>query len=196
MRFLSFNYNACSYRLTFWFSMTLWIALTHDVVSLAGLDCPRFVPTVINCCFHKLFLMDSFVDLTINLWNCVLKVGMIAVNDGVVLRNHIPRILKKHFREKPYYVDLIDLFNEVVQLYIFFSQLVFGLYNVRKSNLYPHFIGRISDCFRTDDWFDYYHWRRKRSIQILIVNVSELWKTTEVLLSLCFPSYFQMFVNL
>ncbi|XP_062162731.1 farnesyl pyrophosphate synthase 1-like [Alnus glutinosa] len=41
------------------------------------------------------------------------KVGMIAVNDGVLLRNHIPRILRKHFRDKPYYVDLLDLFNEV-----------------------------------------------------------------------------------
>ncbi|XP_030928368.1 farnesyl pyrophosphate synthase-like isoform X2 [Quercus lobata] len=41
------------------------------------------------------------------------KVGMIAVNDGLILHNHIPRILKKHFREKPYYVDLLDLFNEV-----------------------------------------------------------------------------------
>ncbi|KAI3834502.1 hypothetical protein MKX03_011962 [Papaver bracteatum] len=27
--------------------------------------------------------------------------------------NHIPRILKKHFRGKPYYVDLLELFNEV-----------------------------------------------------------------------------------
>lgn len=44
---------------------------------------------------------------------CIFKVGMIAVNDGVLLRNHIPRILKKHFRQKPYYVDLLDLFNEV-----------------------------------------------------------------------------------
>ncbi|KAL0321035.1 UNVERIFIED_CONTAM: Farnesyl pyrophosphate synthase [Sesamum radiatum] len=46
-------------------------------------------------------------------WFRVPKVGMIAVNDGVVLRNHIPRILKKHFRQKPYYIDLLDLFNEV-----------------------------------------------------------------------------------
>jgi farnesyl diphosphate synthase len=46
-------------------------------------------------------------------WFRLPKVGMIAVNDGVLLRNHIPRILKKHFREKPYYVDLLDLFNEV-----------------------------------------------------------------------------------
>ncbi|RWR83398.1 farnesyl pyrophosphate synthase [Cinnamomum micranthum f. kanehirae] len=46
-------------------------------------------------------------------WFRVPKVGFIAVNDGVLLRNHIPRILKRHFREKPYYVDLLDLFNEV-----------------------------------------------------------------------------------
>uniref|UniRef100_A0A5B7AHY6 Putative farnesyl diphosphate synthase n=1 Tax=Davidia involucrata TaxID=16924 RepID=A0A5B7AHY6_DAVIN len=46
-------------------------------------------------------------------WFRVPKVGLIAANDGIVLRNHIPRILKKHFRGKPYYVDLLDLFNEV-----------------------------------------------------------------------------------
>ncbi|XP_065853740.1 farnesyl pyrophosphate synthase 1 [Euphorbia lathyris] len=46
-------------------------------------------------------------------WFRLPKVGMIAVNDGIMLRNHIPRILKKHFRGKPYYVDLLDLFNEV-----------------------------------------------------------------------------------
>ncbi|KAL1559973.1 dimethylallyltranstransferase [Salvia divinorum] len=46
-------------------------------------------------------------------WFKVPKVGMIAINDGIILRNHIPRILKKHFRTKAYYVDLLDLFNEV-----------------------------------------------------------------------------------
>ncbi|KAL6197794.1 hypothetical protein ACLB2K_027588 [Fragaria x ananassa] len=46
-------------------------------------------------------------------WFRLPKVGLIAANDGVLLRNHIPRILKKHFRQKPYYVDLLDLFNEV-----------------------------------------------------------------------------------
>ncbi|CAN1353712.1 Farnesyl pyrophosphate synthase 1 [Linum perenne] len=39
--------------------------------------------------------------------------GLIATNDGILLRNHIPMILKKHFRNKAYYVDLLDLFNEV-----------------------------------------------------------------------------------
>ncbi|MCD7462026.1 glycerol channel [Datura stramonium] len=46
-------------------------------------------------------------------WYKLPKVGMIAVNDGILLRNHITRILKNHFRPKPYYVDLLDLFNEV-----------------------------------------------------------------------------------
>ncbi|OAY72641.1 farnesyl pyrophosphate synthase 1-like isoform X2 [Ananas comosus] len=46
-------------------------------------------------------------------WFRVPKVGLIAVNDGIILRNHIPRILKQHFKGKPYYVDLLDLFNEV-----------------------------------------------------------------------------------
>nr|AKJ26301.1 farnesyl pyrophosphate synthase [Paeonia lactiflora] len=46
-------------------------------------------------------------------WFRLPKVGLIAANDGIILRNHIPRILKNHFRERSYYVDLLDLFNEV-----------------------------------------------------------------------------------
>ncbi|CAA3005136.1 farnesyl diphosphate synthase [Olea europaea subsp. europaea] len=46
-------------------------------------------------------------------WFRLPKVGMIAVNDGILLRNHISRILKNHFKGTPYYVDLVDLFNEV-----------------------------------------------------------------------------------
>nr|ADH95185.1 putative farnesyl diphosphate synthase [Aquilaria microcarpa]AND99568.1 putative farnesyl diphosphate synthase [Aquilaria microcarpa] len=46
-------------------------------------------------------------------WFRLPKVGLIAVNDGILLRNHISRILKNHFRGKAYYVDLLDLFNEV-----------------------------------------------------------------------------------
>nr|AFM78687.1 farnesyl pyrophosphate synthase [Plagiochasma appendiculatum] len=46
-------------------------------------------------------------------WYRVPKVGLIAVNDGVVLRNHIPQILRRHFKKKPYYMELVDLFNEV-----------------------------------------------------------------------------------
>ncbi|KAM0944205.1 putative (2E,6E)-farnesyl diphosphate synthase [Dioscorea sansibarensis] len=65
-----------------------------------------------------LFLMISWMTLTqggVNLVgsDCQRFVGLIAINDGILLRNHIPRILKRYFRDKPYYVDLLDLFNEV-----------------------------------------------------------------------------------
>ncbi|KAE8654163.1 Farnesyl pyrophosphate synthase 1 [Hibiscus syriacus] len=46
-------------------------------------------------------------------WFRLPQVGLTAVNDGLILRNQIFRILKRHFRGKPYYVDLLDLFNEV-----------------------------------------------------------------------------------
>ncbi|CAD6271370.1 unnamed protein product [Miscanthus lutarioriparius] len=46
-------------------------------------------------------------------WFRVPQVGFIAVNDGIILRNHISRILRCHFKCKPYYADLLDLFNEV-----------------------------------------------------------------------------------
>nr|AXQ06578.1 farnesyl pyrophosphate synthase [Phalaenopsis japonica] len=46
-------------------------------------------------------------------WFRLPEVGTIAANDGIILRNHIPRILRRHFREKTYYVHLLDLFNEV-----------------------------------------------------------------------------------
>uniref|UniRef100_A0A7C8ZUK5 (2E,6E)-farnesyl diphosphate synthase n=1 Tax=Opuntia streptacantha TaxID=393608 RepID=A0A7C8ZUK5_OPUST len=46
-------------------------------------------------------------------WFRIPKVGRIAINDGLILRNQIPRILRQHFRDKKYYVDLLDLFNEV-----------------------------------------------------------------------------------
>jgi farnesyl diphosphate synthase len=41
------------------------------------------------------------------------QVGLIAINDGLVLRSQISRIFRRYFRGKSYYVDLLDLFNEV-----------------------------------------------------------------------------------
>ncbi|XP_025013789.1 farnesyl pyrophosphate synthase isoform X2 [Ricinus communis] len=46
-------------------------------------------------------------------WFRLAKVGLIAINDGILLTNQCHRILRMYFREKPYYVDLLDLFNEV-----------------------------------------------------------------------------------
>lgn len=46
-------------------------------------------------------------------WYLKPGVGNIAINDSFMLEGAIYMLLKKHFREDPYYVDLLDLFHEV-----------------------------------------------------------------------------------
>ncbi|XP_021745075.1 farnesyl pyrophosphate synthase 1-like [Chenopodium quinoa] len=47
------------------------------------------------------------------LWFKDPKIRMMGTNGGIILRHQIQRVLKKHFRNKKYYVELLDLFNEV-----------------------------------------------------------------------------------
>lgn len=81
-----------------------------------------FLSSVLGWCIEWLqayfLVLDDIMDNSHTrrgqpCWFRVPKVGLIAANDGIILRNHIPRILRKHFKGKPYYVDLLDLFNEV-----------------------------------------------------------------------------------
>lgn len=95
---------------------------------------------------------------------------MVAVNDGIMLRNHISRILKNHFKEKPYYVDLMELFNEVV---IFENSLCKALHFI-SIWLSIDDLGRVSNSLRTDDRFNYHTRRRERSVKVLITSVSEI----------------------
>lgn len=46
-------------------------------------------------------------------WYLVEGVGNIAINDSFMLEGAIYMLLKKHFRQDLYYVDLLDLFHEV-----------------------------------------------------------------------------------
>lgn len=46
-------------------------------------------------------------------WYRVPKIGLVAINDGIILESCIYRILKKHFGNHPAYVNLMDLFHEV-----------------------------------------------------------------------------------
>lgn len=46
-------------------------------------------------------------------WYRVPTVGNIAINDSFMLEAAIYYLLKKHFRQQPYYVDLLELFLEV-----------------------------------------------------------------------------------
>ena len=46
-------------------------------------------------------------------WYRVEGVGNIAINDSFMLEGAIYHLLKKHFREEPYYVHLLELFHDV-----------------------------------------------------------------------------------
>ncbi|XP_050211440.1 farnesyl pyrophosphate synthase 1-like [Mercurialis annua] len=81
-----------------------------------------FLASALGWCIEWLqayfFVLDDIMDDSHTIrgqpcWFRVPKVGIIAANDKVSLRNHIPRILKNQFRGKPYYIDLLELFNEV-----------------------------------------------------------------------------------
>ncbi|KAK9725176.1 hypothetical protein RND81_05G127700 [Saponaria officinalis] len=81
-----------------------------------------FLASVLGWCIQWLvacalvlddILDDSYTRRGQTCWFRLPKVGMVAINDGILLWNHINRILKNHFKNQPYYVDLLDLFNEV-----------------------------------------------------------------------------------
>ena len=46
-------------------------------------------------------------------WYRVNGVGMMAINDALILEGAIFQMLRKHFMKEPFYVDLIDLMYEV-----------------------------------------------------------------------------------
>jgi farnesyl diphosphate synthase len=39
---------------------------------------------------------------------------MSAINDGVLLKCHVQAIIKRYFKEKLYALDLMELWNEVI----------------------------------------------------------------------------------
>ncbi|WVZ87519.1 hypothetical protein U9M48_034144 [Paspalum notatum var. saurae] len=41
------------------------------------------------------------------------EVGLRGINDGILLKCHIARLIKKYFREKPNYIDISELWNEI-----------------------------------------------------------------------------------
>jgi hypothetical protein len=47
-------------------------------------------------------------------WYNVPEVGMVAINDGILLEQLVYFILKKHLREHPSYVPMLELFMETI----------------------------------------------------------------------------------
>ena len=40
-------------------------------------------------------------------------VGLVAVNDALWIEGTIYKILRRHFRSEPYYLNVVELFHEV-----------------------------------------------------------------------------------
>ncbi|XP_076882571.1 farnesyl diphosphate synthase 2-like [Bidens hawaiensis] len=62
------------------------------------------------------------------------QVGMIAANDGIILRNHTAIILKKYFKGKNYYLDLLELFSEI-EYQTFSGQMIDMITTIGETNL-------------------------------------------------------------
>lgn len=63
-------------------------------------------------------VIDDIMDASItrrgqSCWYRMPKIGMIAINDAVLLNSHIFLVLRRHFRSHTAYTQLVDLFNEV-----------------------------------------------------------------------------------
>jgi len=43
-----------------------------------------------------------------------MQVGLSAINDGVLLKCHVQAIIKRYFKDKFYFLDLLELWSEVI----------------------------------------------------------------------------------
>ncbi|TCD66037.1 Farnesyl pyrophosphate synthetase [Steccherinum ochraceum] len=84
-------------------------------------DDEYFKSAVLGWCVELLqafFLVsDDIMDSSVTrrgqpCWFRKEKVGLIAINDSFLLESAIYHLLKKHFRQEKYYVDLLELFHD------------------------------------------------------------------------------------
>ena len=60
-------------------------------------------------------IMDSSITRRGQLcWYKKAEVGMIAINDAFMLESAIYHLIKSHFKQESYYVDLLELFHETI----------------------------------------------------------------------------------
>ncbi|XP_071730596.1 farnesyl diphosphate synthase 2-like [Rutidosis leptorrhynchoides] len=67
-------------------------------------------------------------------WYRLPEVGLVAVNDAIILRNHVAIILKKYFKGKAYYVDLLELFSEI-EYQCYSGQMIDMITTIGEKNL-------------------------------------------------------------
>lgn len=55
-------------------------------------------------------------------WYRVKDVGLMAVNDALILEGAIFQMIRKHFRKESFYVDIVDLLHEVRHVFFLSSR--------------------------------------------------------------------------
>ena len=63
------------------------------------------------------------------------NLGIAAVNDGILLENGLYQLLRRYFREKPYYLHVMELFHDVSTM----------LFTIEYSSFKMPGIGNVSD---------------------------------------------------
>lgn len=121
---------------------------------------------------------------------------MIAVNDGILLWNHINRIIRNHFRDQPYYAEVLDLFNEVDGSWLLFCLFKASTWTeIILLSFFTYFYefaftGRVPDSLWRNDWSDNYSRGGERSVQIYFRTVSDnLFDISNVLPKLCIDTF-------
>lgn len=62
------------------------------------------------CCFFFFLLLFSYLFM----FAFQDGIGLDAINDSFLLEGSIYRLLRRHCRDQPYYIHLLELFTEVV----------------------------------------------------------------------------------
>jgi farnesyl diphosphate synthase len=59
-------------------------------------------------------------------WYRTENIGVAAINDCILMENAIYRLLRQHFRNEAFYMDVVEMFNEVsILIYIFLNIYVY-----------------------------------------------------------------------
>ena len=74
-------------------------------------------------------------------WYRVEGVNYIAINDSFMLEGAIYFLLKKHFRQDPAYISLVEIFNEVRCM----SLVAWNLLNIMPQTTFQTEIGQLLD---------------------------------------------------
>uniref|UniRef100_A0A0E0PF33 Farnesyl pyrophosphate synthase n=1 Tax=Oryza rufipogon TaxID=4529 RepID=A0A0E0PF33_ORYRU len=86
-----------------YYLMTSWTIHIPGEIRFAGTGDLRFF----NPSSHDTLILLISCNKTGHL------VGLRGINDGIILKCHILIMIKKYFREKPYFLDLLEIWSEI-----------------------------------------------------------------------------------